>query len=340
MKAIKISRIDYCQFLTVSQKNYSITYYADHAKKCSHDVINRFISKDKYTPSLLWEHISPDVIQSENAYIIFDDTVLNKRNSKKIEVARTQYSGAAGGVTTGIGVVNLVYYNPDLEKYWVIDYRIFSPEHDGLTKIDHLLEMLNSAVYSKQILFKTVLFDTWYSTHKIMQHVDSLGKIYYAPIKSNRNLTRVDSNYKYQPVSSLDFSEDELVNGIEVHLNNFAKGKHVQLFKITVSTNRVDYIVTNDKSQRSSDAAQKESGNRWVIECMHREVKQVTGIENCQCRKQRIQRNHIACAFLVWAFLKRLANKTGKTIYQLKLGLLDDYMQQQLISPAIKYQEI
>ncbi|OIN85126.1 hypothetical protein [Francisella sp. TX07-6608] len=155
MKAIEISRIDYCQFLTVSQKNYSITYYAEHAKKCSHDVINRFISKGKYTPSLLWEHISPDVIPSENAYIIFDDTVLNKRNSKKIEVARTQYSGAAGGVTTGIGVVSLVYYNPDLDKYWVIDYRIFSPDHDGLTKIDHLLEMLNSAIYSKQIPFKT-----------------------------------------------------------------------------------------------------------------------------------------------------------------------------------------
>ena len=82
MKAIEISRIDYCQFLTVSHKNYSITYYAEHAKKCSHDVINRFISKGKYTLSLLWEHISRDVVPSENAYIIFDDTVLNKRNSK------------------------------------------------------------------------------------------------------------------------------------------------------------------------------------------------------------------------------------------------------------------
>ena len=106
--------------------------------------------------------------------------------------------------------------------------------------------MLNNAVYGKQIPFKTVLFDTWYSTHKIMQHVDSLGKIHYASIKSNRNLTRVDSKYKYQAVSSLEFSNDELKNGIEVHLNNFAKGKHVQLFKITVSTNRIDYIVSFD----------------------------------------------------------------------------------------------
>ena len=110
MKAIEITRIDYRQFLTVGQKNYSIIYYAEHAKKCSHDIINHFIARPEYTPSLLWEHISPDVIFSTNGYVIFDDTALNKRNSKKIEVARTLER------LTGIGVVSLGHYNPELEK--------------------------------------------------------------------------------------------------------------------------------------------------------------------------------------------------------------------------------
>jgi len=35
------------------------------------------------------------------------------------------------------------------------------------------------------------LFDTWYATHKIMAHIDSLNKIYYAPLKANRNVTEV-----------------------------------------------------------------------------------------------------------------------------------------------------
>ena len=61
-----------------------------------------------------------------------------------------QYSGATGGVTTGIGVVSLVYYNPDIDKFWVIDYRIFSPDHDGATKLDHLLNML----YQVAIIYK------------------------------------------------------------------------------------------------------------------------------------------------------------------------------------------
>ena len=271
--------------------------------------------------------------------MVFDDTVLNKRNTKKIEIARSQYSGAIGGVTTGIGVVSLVYYNPDIDKFWVVDYRIFSPDHYGATKIDHLLNMLNNAVYSKKIPFGTVLFDTWYATHKIMQHVDSLGKHYYAPLKDNRNITKISSPAPYQAVSKLQLSEEELMKGVEIHIKGFAKDKHVTLFKLTVSTNRVNYIVTNDKSQKSSKAAQDASGFRWVIESMHREIKQLTGIENCQCRKQRIQRNHISCAFLVWAFLKRTANKIKKTVYQIKLGLLDDYMQQQLRSPSLLYLE-
>ena len=45
----------------------------------------------------------------------------------------------------------MVYYNPDINKFWVIDYRTFSPEHDGATKVEHLLNMLNNAVYSKKI---------------------------------------------------------------------------------------------------------------------------------------------------------------------------------------------
>jgi len=74
---------------------------------------------------------------------------------------------------------------------------------------------------------------------------------------------------------------------------------------------------------------------RWQIEQLHREGKQVTGLERCQCRTARIERNHIACALLVWTRLKALATQTGRTVYQLKHGLLDDYLVQQLKTPSI-----
>ena len=38
----------------------------------------------------------------------------------------------------GIGVVNCVYYNPEIDRYWVIDFRIYQPDQDGKKKYEHL----------------------------------------------------------------------------------------------------------------------------------------------------------------------------------------------------------
>lgn len=108
----------------------------------------------------------------------------------------------------------------------------------------------------------------------------------------------------------------------------------MKLFRVTVSTNRTDYVATNDLSPRSTDVVQ-EVCIRGKIEEFHREIKQLTGIEFCQCRKARLQRNHIACAMLVWVRLKNLAYSTGQTIYQIKHNLLSNYLIQQLKRPSI-----
>jgi hypothetical protein len=103
-----------------------------------------------------------------------------------------------------------------------------------------------------------------------------------------------------------------------------------------VSTDRTDYVVTNDVAQHSTDDTQRVCAIRWKIEQWHREVKQVTGLERCQRRTPRIQRNHIVCAMLVWCRFKELAYQTGRAVYQIKFGQLSDYLIQQLKSPPVK----
>jgi hypothetical protein len=94
--------------------------------------------------------------------------------------------------------------------------------------------------------------------------------------------------------------------------------------------------VTNELAQNSMAATQEACGCRWKSEQWPREGQQVTGLERCQCRKARIQRNHLGCALLVWVRLKELATQTGRTVYQLKHGLLDAYLLQQLKTPSLK----
>lgn len=327
------SRIGYSEFLLSSQVNYTLTYYAAHKDDISHDKIKRYLENDKLTPSLLWEHVSQEIVFNPNGRLIFDDTVLDKKYSHKIETAYLQYSGNCKKFIQGIGVVTCVYYNPDCDKYWAIDYRIFDKKNDGKSKLDHVSDMLKSAIYSKSLPFESVLMDTWYATINIMYAIHHYEKTFYCPIKMNRLVSCTDKEYHHIPLKELEWSDDDLKFGQLIHLNKMNKDFHVKLFRIS-GTNRTDFVVTNDSSQNASNAVQKELGMRWKVEELHRELKQVTGIQSCQCRKQRIQRNHIACSFLVWARLKNLAYKSLDTIYAIKQNLLDDYMKAQLRSPV------
>ena len=331
-----VTRLDYCQYLLVSQINYTLTNFADHRQEFSHDAINRYLGGERITPRLVWDNVAGQVIRTPHGYIVFDDTVLDKNYSFAIELVRRQYSGNAHGVIKGIGVVTCLYINPEEDQFWLIDYRIYDPDGDGKSKLDHVREMLTNLVYHKQLPFRAVLMDTWYATKELMLFIESLHKFYYCPLKDNRQVDDSGGSQPYQRMDSLVWTEYELRHGKQIKIKGFPKDHKVQCFRVVVSTHRTDWIVTNDPAAATTEATQQVCGFRWKIEQLHREGKQITGLERCQCRKARIQRNHIGCALLVWVRLKQLAVQTGQTVYQLKHGLLDDYLCQQLKNPSLK----
>ena len=200
--------------------------------------------------------------------------------------------------------------------------------------------MILNAINNKKIPFKTVLMDSWYATQRLMGLIDNLGKIYYCPLKSNRLVDDTRGAEKYKKVQDLNWNEAEKNSGKIIKIKGFPRDKKVKIFWATVSANRTEYIVTNDLTQSSKDDVEFESQTRWKIEEFHREIKQLTGLGFCQCRLRIIQKNHIACAMLVWNFLKRFASKIGKSIYQVKHGLLSKYLTDQLKHPSIKMKVI
>jgi hypothetical protein len=330
-----VTRLDYCQYLLVSQINYTLTNFAEHTDKFSHDAVNRYLAGDQIRPRLVWENVQADVVQTPEGYVAFDDTVTDKDFSSKIELVRRQYSGNAHGLIKGIGVVTCVYVNPTLDQFWIIDYRIYAPESDGKTKLDHVHDMLTNCVYQKQLQFRTVLMDSWYATKDAMLYIEQLGKVYYCPLKDNRQVDDASGTAPYRRVDSLAWSETERTHGKVVKIKGFPKDHKVKLFRVVLSIQRTDYVVTNDLTQDDTLAAQNACRLRWKIEQFHRETKQLTGLEGCQCRKARIVRNHIGCAILVWVRLKHVACETQQTVYMVKHGLLSDYMRQQLRSPSV-----
>ena len=183
-----VTRLDYCQYLLVSQINYTLTNFANHAEKFSHDAINRYLAGEKITPRLVWENVKGQVEQIAEGYLVFDDTVVDKNFSFKMDLVRRQWSGDAHGIIKGVGGVICVYVNPVADQFWIIDYRIYDPVGDGKTKLDHVQEMLTHCVYQKQLLFRFVLMDSWYAAKEIMLGIEDLKNIHYCPLKDNRQV--------------------------------------------------------------------------------------------------------------------------------------------------------
>lgn len=319
----------YGQFLVNTPVNVTATYFADTAASFSHDQVTRFLAHSKLSPRIIRDKALADIPLSAHGFVLFDDTVIDKDFSRKIEMARSQYSGNAHGIVRGIGVVTCVYYNPDVDQFYALDYRIFDPDRDGQSKLDHVWDMVEG-LKVKNVAYGYVLMDSWYAVKALMLHIADLGKIYYCPVKANRLVddsgNPLGGKAAYKPVSQLDWNQSTLEKGKIVKLKGFPSSTKVKLFCVQVATNRTDYVVTNDLTQNSADGVRKASAIRWKIEEFHRELKQTTGLENCQARKQRSQRNHINLCMQAWMVLKTAARANNTTIYEQKNQPLRDYV--------------
>jgi len=327
-----ITKQQYVEYLISTPVNYTCTNLAEHLDGVSHDVVSNYLKRERLTARHLWELVQGLIDDNPDACLIIDDSVHNKQYSRSIELVKRQYSGAVGGLVRGIGVVNLVHTNGKGEHY-PIDFRIYAKEADGKTKNDHFREMLLRAVSEKQIRAKTVLFDSWYASWQNLKMVHRLGLTFFTTLKSNR-LVSLSKEAGYIHLDDIEWTEERLRNGVIVKLKKVPF--KVKLFKVAAPNGGIDWIITNNLDETmTTQVAQKADDVRWEVEEFHRELKQLTGSEKCQCRKSRSQRNHLACCYHAWLSLKVCANRLNKTIYQARTDLFSDFLRAELRNPAI-----
>ena len=328
-----ITKQKYVEYLLSTPINYTCTNLADHLEGVSHDVVGNSLKRERLTARHLWELAQGLIDDHPNAYLIIDDSVQDKRYSRSIELVKRQYSGAEGGLVRAIGVVNLVHTTGKEGAHYPVDFRIYAKEADGKTKNDHFQEMLLRALDEKQIQAKTILFDNWYASWKNLKLFHRLGLIFYTTLKSNRvvSLSKEDG-YVYP--KDVDWTTERLKSGVTVKLNKIPF--KVKLFKGVATNGDIDWIITNDLDETViTQVAQEANDVRWQVEEFHRELKQLTGSAQCQCRKARSQRNHLACCYHAWLSLKVQAIRLNKTIYRVRTDLFSDYLRAELRNPSI-----
>ena len=90
----------YSAFLEVTSMRYSAVSLSEVAPDnmpVSHDSVTRWLASAKVQPKDLWE-VAKKEIEDSSGVLAFDDVVINKSRSQKMELVNWQYSGTEKGV--------------------------------------------------------------------------------------------------------------------------------------------------------------------------------------------------------------------------------------------------
>lgn len=292
----------YKAFLQASSIRYSGLALSEVSPSpLSHDSISYWLKNSFFRPKGLWQLVESSINKKQPYLLIADDTILAKTRSKKIKLVHYQYSGNTHDVIAGIGLVNLLCHNLSTDESVPVDYRVYDKDTDGKTKNQHLRDMLKLAK-ERGMLPDAVIMDAWYSSLGNLKAIAAHGWNWLTTLRKNRIVNR------HIKLESLDVPEE----GLSVHLRGYG---WVTVFKFVAKKGRIDYVATNIKTP-SREQVKRLMEARWSIEVYHREIKQTCGIERCQARTGRAQRNHIFLAIAAWfdQHKRRLSEKI--TLYQ------------------------
>lgn len=316
----------YAQFLLSTFGRHSALFLSELLENNpAHDSFTRWLSSTKLKPAILWEYVSR-LVDRNRGFLIVDDSVLDRWYAKDIELLNFLYSGTHHKVVKGIGLVSLLWnsrHDPEHAEHLITDFRIYGPKYDGKDKHEHARDMLTSA-HLRGFRNVTVLMDSWYGATKTLKLVDKLGWTFVTGIKSNR---QVSVAHEYRSVADLATPQ-----GVDCWMKAYG---WVKVFAVVnPCTGDSEYLATNDRSLSSPDVRMAHV-RRWKIEEYHRGAKQVTGLEKCQARNQRAQRNHILCSILAFLALEKWRLETGVSWYEAKQQLIAYAIKEYLKSPSI-----
>ena len=306
MSAIKVIPEDYIDFLIVSPAHFTATEAAKvqppYSDPPSHDAFTRLLHRLEPDPETLWNEAQPQV-QLAAGVLVVDDSTLDKPYSHFIELVTRHWSGKHHAVVKGINLVTLLWTDGD--RAIPCDYRLYD-KADELTKNDHFVAMLTTARV-RGFQPRCVLFDGWYSSLANLKLVKSFTWRWLTRLKSNRLVNKNREGTRALKDTAIATS------GTDVWLKGYGL---VKVFKIVAPDGDIAYWATNDLAMTELERLQLAEFS-WQIEHYHRGIKQCTGIERCQCRSAKSQRNHVGLALRAFLRLESHCFRAGVSWFEI-----------------------
>jgi hypothetical protein len=332
MNQRKCNPEDYIQFLIASPGRFSCAeagrVQQQTADAPAHDSFCRLLSELEPDPEALWREAEGHIDEGAEGILVLDDTTLDKPHARKMDLVGWHFSGKHNKVVKGINLLTLLWTDGD--RHIPVDYRLYqnrdrtAPAAPHRTKNHLFAEMLRQA-QRRGLKPRCVCFDAWYGSVDNLKLVRELGWTFLTRLRCNRRI-----RINFGPVQRVEQAEIP-AEGVVVYLPGYGQ---VKVFRVVTTDGDTEYWASNAWDMTPL-ARQRWADYSWRIEEYHRGLKQHCGVEKCQARRERAQRNHIGMALRAFLRLAVYSWRWWTTWLQAKMSVVRAAVAQYLERPWI-----
>lgn len=260
----------------------------------AHDRFYRLLYADFPYSRRLWEWFAARLVRA-GGYLVIDDTAW-QRFTRKAEAVSFVWDSQVGKVVFGMNVVLLIW--TDGRRKVPLGMRIW--QKGGKSKIEFACEMLEAA-RRDGVKPAYVLFDSWYSSNKLLNLLDSFGWHYIGRAKVNRVLEKVKIGKAFR-------------HRFGRRVGFLRKVSHPNL---VVKDGR-RFWLSNNLSLTSGEL-KRHYGFRQQVEETFRLLKQEFGWGRCQAGTKKAQNAHLHLGLYALCLVQMKAD--GQSAYKFKQDL-------------------
>jgi hypothetical protein len=273
----------------------------------SHDQTTRFLSGREYTSKDLWQEVKPTVrkVERETAALILDDTIQEKPYTDENEVMCWHYDHSKGRAVQGFNLLNCIYQVEDIsipvafelikKPVQYCDLKTRKLKRASLVTKNELMRAMLDVCVQNKLLFRFVLFDTWFASKENMCHIkETLSKDFICALKTNRLAAVSPEDHqanRFTPIEELPWQEETLFTGWLKDVP-FPVLLVRQIFANKDGSTGILYLACSDPTvTRGLILATYQK--RWPIEVFHKSLKQNAALGKAPVRRVVTQNNHV-----------------------------------------------
>lgn len=287
----------------------------------AHDSLTRLLTRLEPDSEALWAEAAP-AVRARSGVLVLDDTTLDKPHARHMGLVCRHWSGKHRRVVAGINRLTAVWVAAD--RVVPCDHRVYHRAGDGKTRNDHFRDLLRAAE-ARGLEPEYVLFDSWYAAADDFELLAEFEWRWLTRLRGNR-LVRVDRGVPQAVPAAVIPPE-----GLVVHLTGVGP---VKLSRTVAPDGTAEHWATDDLEMTEPTRAER-AGQAWSIERYHRGLKQFTGVERCQCRSGRAQRNHIGLSIRAFVRLEAYCKRAAVSWWKAKTDIVRDAIRKYLSQPYI-----